>query len=149
MTAMPEPQTFEEAVAGFEGFLCQNGYSANLIWVEPSDLVLSGRREIYVKLPVSAENLTRARKRFAAGMSAGIGITFGTICELQNATCCYAWKPNNHAERESHLMGDGLKLSAGTGLSRITGTPIRSWARWQLLKIRYRQYSDLNQQLFG
>jgi hypothetical protein len=149
VTATPEPQTFEEAVARFKGFLRQNGYSANLIWVEPSDLLLSGRRIIYVKLPVSAGNLNSARTRFATGMSAGIGVTFGTICELQNATCCYAWTPNDHTEKETHLMGDGLKLSVRIGTPRITGTPIRSWAHWQILKIRYRQYSNLNQQLFG
>lgn len=145
----PEPQNFEDAVASFESFLRQNGYAANLIWVEPSDLILRGERGIYVKLPVSAKNLAYVRKRFASGMSSGMGIAFRAICDLERATCCYAWAPDNQAERESHLMGSGLKLSAATGLSRFTGTAIKSWSRWQLLKIRYHRYSKLKQQLFG
>ncbi len=145
----PEPPTFEEAVASFERLLREKGYVANLIWVEPGDLVLSGQRGIYVKLPVSATNLDYVRERFTSGLSTGRGITFGTICELQNATCCYAWTPAGQAERETHLMSGGLKLSVGTDGSRFTGTAIKSWSRWQLLKIRYRRYSALKKQLFG
>jgi len=80
-------------------------------------------------------------------MSEGLGITFRTICELQDATCCCAWKPGNEAEGTSHLMGQGLKLAAGSGL-RLKATPVRNWFRWQLLTARYRQYRDLNQHLF-
>jgi len=64
MTAMPEPQTFEEAVTRFQALLIQNGYSANLVWVEPGDLVLPGNRSIYVKLPIPMGNLAQARDRF-------------------------------------------------------------------------------------
>jgi hypothetical protein len=61
MTMTTEPQSFEEAVSRFEFFLKENGYSANLIWVEPSDLVLSGQHSVYVKLPSPTTTLTRAR----------------------------------------------------------------------------------------
>jgi hypothetical protein len=90
MTAIPEPQTFEEAVTHFQDLLTKNGYSANLVWVEPGDLVLPGNRSIYVKLPIPTRNLARARDRFEHGMSNGLGVVFGTICELPNATPCYA-----------------------------------------------------------
>jgi hypothetical protein len=145
----PEPSTFEEAVASFESLLRENGYVANLIWAEPRDLILSGRRRIYVRLPVSATNLDCVRERFTSGMSTGRGITFGTICKLQHATCCYAWTPATETERETHLMSSGLKLSVGVDQSRFTGSTIKSWSRWQLLKIRYRRYSTLKKQLFG
>ena len=57
MTMTAEPQSFEEAVARFEVFLKENGYSQTLIWVEPADLVLPGRRAIYVRVPVPSRNL--------------------------------------------------------------------------------------------
>jgi hypothetical protein len=145
----PEPSTFEEAVANFETLLREKGYVANLIWVEPRDLILSGRRSIYVRLPVSATNLDCVRERFTSGMSTGRGIAFGTICELSHATCCYAWTPDTQTEKETHLMSSGLKLSVGADQSRLTGTAIKSWICWQLLKIRYRRYSALKKQLFG
>jgi len=149
MTMTTEPQSFEEAVARFEVFLKENGYSANLIWVEPSDLVLSGQHSIYVKLPAPTNNLTRARDRFKRGISDGLGITFGTICDLSNATCCYAWVPKDEIDQQYHLMGRGLKVTAGTGLSRLNGIVVGSQLRWWLLKLRYRRHSRLAETLFG
>jgi len=84
MTAPPEPRTFKKAVSRFEEFLRQNSYPPNLVWVEPTDLLLSGRGAIYVKLPVPAESPIRARERFGLGMNKGLelswarSVTFGT-----------------------------------------------------------------------
>ena len=69
-----EPQTFEEAVSRFEIFLRENGHSATLLWVEPADLVLPGRRAIYVRVPVPSRNLEQAHKRFVSGMTEGLGV---------------------------------------------------------------------------
>jgi hypothetical protein len=124
MTASTEPQTFEEAVSRFQEFLRKNGWSENLIWVEPTDLLLSGRGPIYVKLPVPAENLTHARERFTSGMSNGLGILFRTMCEVKNATCCYAWAPKDPTEQSYHLMGSGLKVSALTDKVRRSGKAV-------------------------
>ena len=50
MTMTAEPQTFEEAVARFEVFLKENGYSVTLIWFCPADVLSTSeylcRREI-------------------------------------------------------------------------------------------------------
>jgi hypothetical protein len=146
---MAEPQTFEEAVARFEEFLCQNGYSGKVVWVESTDLALPGRRAIYVKVPVPSRNLDYARRRFALGMSGGLGVAFGTICELQNSTCCYAWVPKDRTEQQEHLMGSGLKVSAQAGSSRVHGIPVANSVQWQLLRIRNRKRDDLKQHLFG
>lgn len=145
--SMPEPQTFDEAMSLFQDFLRKNGYSANLIWVEPVDVVLPGRREVYVKLPTTVQNLGRARERFTAGMSKGLGVTFGTICELTNATCCYARIPKDLLEQERHVMGSGLKLHVLT--DRLTGVPVTNWFRWQILKLRHRKRSEFKEVLFG
>ena len=148
MTTLPEPHTFEEAVSRFEEFLRQNGYPPNLVWVEPTDLLLSGRGAIYVKLPVPAENLIRARERFGLGINKGLGILLGTICYLRDATCCYAWVPQDHEEQQRHLMCNGLKLSATTD-SRRSGRAIMSHFYWYLLKRRYQKYSRMTPDLFA
>jgi hypothetical protein len=149
MTMATEPQSFEEAVSRFEVFLKENGYSASLIWVEPSDLIPSGQHSIYVKLPVQTTNLTRACDRFKRGISDGLGITFGTICDLSSATCCYAWVPKDQIDQQDHLMGRGLKITARTGSSRLNGILVGSQLRWWLLKLRYRRQSRLRETLFG
>jgi len=56
---MPEPQTFDEAISLFQDFLRKNGYSPNLVWIEPADVLIPLRREIYVKLPVSRNSVDR------------------------------------------------------------------------------------------
>ena len=142
-----EPQTFEQAVSRFEDFLRQNGYLTSLVWVEPADLLLPGRRAIYVKVPVPSKNLERARERFTSGMSEGLGVALGTICELPSTTCCYVWVPKDRAEQQEHLMGCGLKLSAKT--ARIRGIPVTNPVHWQLLKLRHRKRAGLKQDLFG
>jgi hypothetical protein len=143
-----EPQTFEEAISRFKDFLRQNGYSTSLVWVEPTDLVLPGRRVIYVKVPVPSTNFDRACHRFTSGMSDGSGVALGTICELQSATCCYAWVPKDRTEQQEHLMGTGLKLSAKTDYSRIPGIPVTNSIYWQLLKVRHRKRVSMMQYLF-
>jgi hypothetical protein len=149
MTAATEPQTFEEAVSRFQEFLHQNGWSTNLVWVEPTDLLLSGRGAMYVKLPVPAENLIHARERFTSGMSNGLGILFDTICELKNATCCYVWAPKDQTEQGYHLMGRGLKLTVLADRARRTGKPVVRQLYWRLLQRRHKKYSSMIRDLFG
>jgi len=147
--SMPEPKTFADAVSRLEEFLRQNSFSVNLIWVEPANLILSGRRSIYVKVPVPSGNLERARDRFAMGMGEGLGIALGTICELPDATCSYAWVPKDRKEQQEHLMGPGLKVSAAKGSPRISGIRVTNPIHWQLLKLRHRKRAGLRQHLFG
>jgi hypothetical protein len=143
-----EPESFEEAVSRFEVFLTENGYSTNLIWIEASELVLSSQHSIYVKLPAPARNLSHARDCFERGRANGLGVNFGTIRELRNATCCYAWVPKDEVNQQNHLMGRGLKLTAKTGSSRLTGVIVKSQFHWWFLKLRHRRHSDLRDDLF-
>jgi len=149
MTKTAEPTSFDEAVSRFELFLKENDHSANLIWVEPSDLVCCERNSIYVKLPVPTTNISTARNRFDHGFSTGLGVTFGTICDLRDATCCYSWVPKDKIEQQYHLMNGGLKMSARAEPSRLNGIIVGTRFRWWLLKLRYRRPSRLKESLFG
>ena len=132
-----EPRTFQEAVSRFELFLSRNGYSANLIWVEATDLIPAGVSLIYVKLPVPRKNPALARERFERAMKDGSGVRFATLCELGPSTCCYACVPKNSLEKEYRMIGNGLKMSAP--ISPVTGTPVGSRLRWWFLPVRRRQ----------
>jgi hypothetical protein len=147
--SITEPRKFEEAVSHFEDFLRSNGYSPTLIWVEPADLVLPAGRAIYVRVPVPSRNLEHARSRFASGMAEGLGVTFGTVCDLPNATCCYAWVPKDRKQQQEHLVGCGMKISAKTDSSRVSGVCVTNPICWQLLKLRYRKRTEMVQDLFG
>jgi hypothetical protein len=116
-----EPRTFEEAVSRFEAFLRSLGHPTSLVWVEPSDLLLSDRGQIYVKLPVPAANSALACDRFRAGMDSGLGVLFGAVCEIGHAVACHAWVPKDSRGQECNLMGSGLKLKCPTDWYRRKG----------------------------
>ncbi len=146
-----DPETFEQAVAQYLRSLSGYHYpfSENLIWVEPADLLLSLEGAICVKLPVPAENLARARERFEHGMKSGLGVLFGTLCDLPNATCCYAWVPKDKAEQKSHLIPRGLKTVVPTYSFRKQGKAVKNRFYWRFLKHRYQKNSGRIQDLFG
>jgi hypothetical protein len=47
---------FDGAQARFRAFLKQNNYSENVIWVMSEDILLTGKRFLYVRVPIPAEN---------------------------------------------------------------------------------------------
>jgi hypothetical protein len=141
-----EPISFEDAVCQFQDFLNQNGYPRNLVWLEPTDIALTGRPCVYVKVPVQAGNLTRAFDRFTAGMSNKLGVCFGTICEMNDSTCCYAWTPTSHQEQVEHWINPPLKFSAK--MSRVPGIPVTRRLSWWLLKLRHHKYLNMREVLF-
>jgi hypothetical protein len=57
------------------------------------------------------------------GGDTGRANTFGTICDLPNATCCYAWSPKDRKEQQGPLMGSGLKISAKTDSCQVSASP--------------------------
>jgi hypothetical protein len=143
-----EGLSFDAAIAQFQDFLEHNGYPPKVVWVEPANIVLTGQRSIYVKVPVSPANLVRACDRFTRGISSKLGICFGTICEMSDSTFCYAWSPVDSREQQEHLMGPTLKLSAKTGHSRVPGIPVAGGVSWLLLRLRHRRFLRQRELLF-
>ena len=133
----------------YQSFLQQNGHSPKLIWVELTDILLTDTSKVYVKLPVSQQNMARARKLFESGMGSGLGVKLHAIANLKDSTCCYAWVPKDQVDQEYALMGSGLKMSALSDESRRKGTAIRSRLRWAMLKKRFQKHSAMVADLFG
>ena len=60
------------------------------------------------------------------GIGNELGITFGTICDLSNATCCYAWVPKDEIGSAVSPHGPGLKSHGHDRIIRLNGILIRN-----------------------
>ena len=60
---------FDAAVARFRAFLKANNYSENIVWVMPEDILLTGKRFLYVRVPIPADNERRIRRMYDEGMT--------------------------------------------------------------------------------
>jgi hypothetical protein len=140
---------FEESVARYEKFLKENGYPPRVVWVRWRDVLLTGRRQIFVRTPVPTTNEGLARTAFNDGIAKKLGILFATVCEMDGVTCCRAWVPADEDEAERSLMPEGLKLSVTTGESRLYGKAVTNRIGWFWLKLKYRQCQHLKDFLFS
>jgi len=140
--------SFDESVTKYKQFLEEHGYSRDVVWVKPDDVLVSGGPVIYVKVPVSRSNEESVRTLFDLGMSQERGVLFDTLCDGDGITFSYAWVPRDDAEAEEYLMPKGLKLSAKTGASRIPGKAVGSHLRWSYLQLKYRGQQSRKEQMF-
>src|SRR5438034_7244207 len=49
-------------------------YSENIVWVMPEDILLTGKRFLYVRVPIPADNERRIRRMYDEGMTQGRGL---------------------------------------------------------------------------
>ena len=143
--------SFGATVVRFQQFLGQNQYPESILWLTPEDVLLSGKRFVYVRLPIPAANEMTARKMFDDGVANGRGLLMSTICEMEGSTYCYVWYPRRQEEEPQGLWPrDGsVKLSAKMATSRLPGKPVRSRLLWALLKLRSRRKQGLKEFLFS
>lgn len=139
---------FDKAQERFREFVVKCGYPRELIWIAPSDVLLTGRKLIYVKLPVPESNLLRARELFKLGMPRQLGVLFKAVCEIDGATCCYVWAPAEESESRYALMPRDLKMSARVEESKIPARSVRSQLQWHFLKILHRKKQAMKGDLF-
>lgn len=141
-----EEANFEEAVRKFQQFLKANQYSPQIEWVQPDDVLLTGKRMFFVRKSSPSARERIARQTYEEGIPRGLGVLLGTICELQTSTCCFVWAPNTPEEAEGCLMPVGLKMSAKT--DRIKGIQVRNFIWWAYLRILYSRKQTLKEELF-
>jgi hypothetical protein len=137
---------FEAVVAEFEKFLQTNLYPGRIMWVQSEDVLLTGKRLVYVRIPAPKARAAAAQKIYESGMERGLGVLLGTICELDGMTCCHVWAPSNEQEAEESLMPAGVKMSVRS--DKITGIPVKNHLWWFCLRIQYRRHQALREQLF-
>ncbi len=140
--------SFDEWLLNFRQFLGKNGCPEKIVWVTARDILLSGRRLIYVKVPVPESNENEVRQLFDAGASEEWGILLDTICETKHATYAFAWSPRNAREAERNLMPKGVKMSARTREGKVPCEVVRSRLRWLYLQWKFRGKQQQKQLLF-
>jgi hypothetical protein len=130
-----EKVNFEDAVTKFQDFLRANGYPGEVVWVQPDDVLLTGKRLVYVRVSVPNAREKIARQIYEEGMGRRRGVLFGTICELGGTTCSYVWAPESDDEAGRALMPVGMKMN--TKNDKIRGVSVMSGVRWAYLRVRY------------
>jgi hypothetical protein len=141
--------SFEESCVRFREFLVQNGYAHEPAWITPNDVLLGGRRLLFVKLPLPSSNRERARVVFETAMKEQSGVSFSTVCETDRATLCTVWSPADESERQYAMSSKtDLKMSAKAGEGRFRGKEVKSGFFWWFLRLWYRKNEGLKDQLF-
>ena len=142
---------FDSAVARFRAFLKLNNYSENVIWVMPEDILPTGKRFLYVRVPIPAENEERIRRMYDDGVAQKRGLVMGTVCMVHQSTYCYLWFPKSADEIPHGVWptnGD-LKLSAMEKSSSPAGRPINRQILWMLLKLWHHKKQGLKDHLLS
>lgn len=130
--------SFDESLVKFRRFLRENGYPEKVVWLMPKDVLLSGRRLIYVRVPIPRTNETLACELFALSVSQGRGVLFKTICTIEDTTYAFAWSPKDEDEAEQRQIGNGLKMSVVIKSSMVAGETVNNMLRWLYLRLRLR-----------
>jgi hypothetical protein len=144
-----EKANFEAAVKEFREFLEKGGLPGNIVWVWPEDVLATGKRFVYVRVPVPEGNAVRAREMHEAVMAADCGLRLDTLCEVDGVTCCYLWGwPKDHEEQPQSWPFHGLMMSVKKGSSRIPGKPVRNGLRWAWLTWWHRSKQGTKELMF-
>ena len=89
---------FGGAVARFQQFLKANNYSEKIVWVMPEEVLTTGKRFIYVRVPIPAINEMKARRMYEEGVAEGRGVVMSTVCRMSASTYYYLWFPRSAEE---------------------------------------------------
>ncbi len=146
---MPENEAnFDETVKKFQVLLKKSGYSGKIVWVSSADMLLTGKRFVYVRVPLTDKNLAKARETYERGLASGSGVLLSTVCEMDGVVCCCAWSPERYEDGPQGLWSRGLKISASTEESKIQGRAVQIALWWRWLNWRLRKKQSLKEFLF-
>jgi hypothetical protein len=115
------------------------------------NILLTGKRFIYVRVPIPAENENRIRSMYNEGVKQGRGLVMGTVCRMKEVTYCFLWFPKSANEIPQGVWpaNGGLKLSAREKSSSPAGRPISHRMLWILLKLWHYRRQGLKDVLLG
>ena len=142
-------ENFDQAVLRFQDFLKGKGFSPNVIWIEPSDVVLTGDNRIFV-CPTGQENAAiAARNMFEHGLTQGNGVVLKGLFAKSDATYSFVWFPRDRADAEYEMVPPGVKLQVSLSIPQhFKVVIIRSRERWQTLGQRHGGIQFMKTDLF-
>lgn len=129
--------TFETAVARFQQFLRSNQWPEKIVWIQMQDLLLTGKKLLYARIPPSKSREVAAQETFEQGVKQGRGVLLGALFELRGASFCYVWVPPNDEEAARSLMPAEIKSRIPN--DRVPVTLIRNRLLWWWLRVRLRR----------
>jgi hypothetical protein len=139
---------FQEACSRYQNFLTANGYPNQIVWVMPQDILVTGLRILSVKMPVPSGNLARVRETYDTAMKNQTGVSFSTVCEIDDVTCCHVWVPADERERQYAQCPRDLKLSALAGENRPRAKKITNSWLWAYLRLKHRKQAQVMKDFF-
>lgn len=143
----PSEEGFDQALERFRNFLAREGFSPNVIWIEPSDVVLTVDKRIFVCHTGGESAAVAARDTFEQGVQKGNGVVLKGLFPKKDATYSFVWFPQDSAEAEYEMLPQGVKLQVN--LSEIFKVIIiRSKDRWQALSQRHGSMQFMKTDLF-
>jgi hypothetical protein len=147
-------EEFDQAVLRFKDFLAHRGFSPNVVWIQPSDLVLTEDGRIFVCHTEEESAAIAARNTFEQGLKQGNGVVLkGVVLKglfpRTYATYSFVWFPRDHADAESEMVPPGVKLQIGLSLPQhFKVIVIRNRERWQALRQRHGGIQFMKTDLF-
>ena len=142
-------EEFDQAVLQFKDFLAHRGFSPNVIWIEPSDLVLTEDGRIFVCHTEEESAAIAARNTFEQGLKQGNGVVLKGLFPRTDATYSFVWFPRDCADAESEMVPLGVKLQVSLGLPQhFKVVVIRNRERWQALRQRHGSIQFMKTDLF-
>jgi len=140
-------QEFDQVVLRFKDFLAHRGFSPNVVWIEPSDVVLTGDRRLFVYHSEQESAAIAACNTFEQGLAGGIGVVLKGLFPKKNATYSFVWFPRDAAEAEHEMVSPGVKLQVNIS-ETFKSVVIRSRERWQALSERHGSIRFMKTDLF-
>ena len=141
--------SFEESCGRFCEFLIRNGYPGEIVWITSDDLLVTGRRLFYVRLPNPDRGRVDARARFEEAAKKQSGVSFRAMFETDHRSLCTVWVPIDDSERERAMCSKtDLKMSASVERNSVPIKEVRSRIVWWYLRLRYRREQTGKDQLF-
>lgn len=142
-------EEFDQAVLRFKDFLAHRGFSPNVIWIEPSDVVLTEDGRIFVCHTEEESAAIAARNAFEQGLRQGYGVVLKGLFPREQATFSFVWFPRDSADAEYEMVPPGVKLQVSLSLPQhFKVVVIRNRERWQALSHRHGSIQFMKMDLF-
>jgi hypothetical protein len=142
-------EDFDHAVQRFRGFLTDQGFSSNVVWIEPSDVILTGGKRIFLYHSGGESASVAARKVFEQGVDSGNGVVLKGLFTKRDATYSFVWFPYDRSEAERAMVPPGVKLEVSVSLPQnFKVILIRSRERWEELSKRHSSIQFMKLDLF-
>lgn len=127
-SALPIPDSFEEASLRFREFLRSQGWPDQVQWLTAGTVLFSKKRHYWINSRKIDEGMILARETYQQGVKRGLGIGIEALCQTDSATFAYVFAPTDQDEAQ-RLLISGLKLSVplDSPPAKLVVNPLRWW----------------------